>query len=109
MTYSRTLLPLAGLAALVVQASCSGRELKVPVAPTFSSIQSYTIQPKCLQCHTSLATYEGVLKVVTPGDPSRSRFYTTIESGSMPQYSPTLSSEEITAVRDWIQNGAPND
>lgn len=88
---------------------CGSRELKVAVPPTYSSIQKIVIGPKCLQCHTSLATYSGVMRIVDPGNPGSSPFYESIQSGEMPQRSPKLSSVELQAVRTWISNGAQND
>ncbi len=90
-------------------ASCSDRTVKVPVSATYSSIQAVTLSQKCLQCHSSLSTYEGVLAIVVPGNPSSSELYRQINGGGMPQWSPSLSSEEIQAVYQWILEGAPND
>ncbi|MGK5084155.1 cytochrome c [Bdellovibrionota bacterium FG-1] len=86
--------------------ACGSREFKVPVDPTFSSILQNTIQPKCLQCHTSLATYAGTLDIVRKGNPEASQFYREVSSGSMPARSPKLSDVEIQAIHDWIQAGA---
>jgi len=87
---------------------CGSRDVKVATPATFSSIESVTIATKCLQCHQSLATYSGVLQVVTPGDPAKSKLYQQISSGSMPLQSPQLSDAEITAIYNWILSGAPN-
>jgi len=97
------------LAAGLFFCSCGSRDLKVPASPTYQSIQTLTIRQKCLQCHSSLSTYEGVLQNVTPGNPSTSLLFRQISSGNMPQWSPKLSDAEIQAVSAWIQNGAPND
>lgn len=89
--------------------ACGSRELKVPVTPTFGSIQRIVIGPKCLQCHSSLSTYAGVMQIVEPGNPGSSAFYESIRSGEMPQRSPKLSKAEVQAVQTWILNGANHD
>jgi uncharacterized membrane protein len=96
---------LLGAATLL---SCGSRDLKVSEPATFSAIEQYSIQPKCLECHSSLATYQGVLAIVVPYNPDASPFYQQIKSGSMPQQSVGLSTTEIDAIATWIQNGAPN-
>lgn len=88
---------------------CGYRELKTGISPSFQSIQANIVQPKCLHCHESLATYEGLLRVVEPGSPEDSEFYEEIQEGGMPLHSVKLSDAEIQAVHDWIQNGAQND
>ncbi len=102
----------AGVLALLVSSvflSCGSREMKIPVPANYQSIQAITISQKCLQCHQSLSTYQGLLQIVTPGDAAGSELYQQINSGSMPQWSPKLSDVEIQAIYTWIQNGAPND
>ncbi len=89
--------------------ACGNREIKTGITPTHQSIQSVVIQSKCLECHTSLSSYEGVLAIVEPGNPEKSDFYREIRKGSMPLHSPKLSDAEIQAVYDWIKNGAQND
>ncbi len=88
--------------------ACGSRDLKVAIEPTYSDIQSLTLSTKCVRCHESLATYEGVKKIVTAGNPERSDLYKEIEEGEMPLQSPPLSAEEIEAIRIWIAEGAPN-
>jgi mono/diheme cytochrome c family protein len=83
--------------------------MKVPTPATFSSIESLTIAPKCLQCHQSLSSYDGVMQVVSAGSPSQSRLYQEVSSGDMPKQSTQLSDAEISAINTWIQSGAPND
>jgi len=85
------------------------------VTPHFSSINEGIIQPKCMPCHDSseehrsFATYAGVLEFVTKGAPYSSSFYVQIENGTMPVDRAMLTDDEILAVYQWIQNGAPND
>jgi mono/diheme cytochrome c family protein len=87
------------------------------VMPTYSSINAQIIQPKCMTCHgpggeaenIDFTTYAGVYRNVKPGKAESSRIYNEVESGDMPQYRPQLSDDEILAIYQWIQNGAPND
>ena len=95
--------------AVLAFTACGSRDLKVPAPATFSSIESLSIGPKCLQCHQSLATYNGMMQVVTAGNASASQLYKQVNSGSMPKQSVKLSDAEISAIYTWIQNGAPND
>ena len=88
---------------------CGSRELKVPVSPNYQSIQRVTLSQKCVVCHSSLATYSGVLAIATPGNPAQSQLYKVIHEGSMPQWSPKLSDAELNAIYTWILNGAAND
>ena len=76
---------------------------------TFSAVSSQILQPKCVTCHSSFGTYSGVMSAVTAGNPSGSALYTMVESGQMPQGGPALSSDEVTLINTWIQNGAQND
>ncbi len=92
----------------IIFTACGSRDLKVAIEPTFTDIQSLTLSSKCVRCHESLATYEGVKKIVTAGNPERSDLYKEVEDGEMPLQSPPLSPEEIEAIRLWIAEGAPN-
>ncbi len=94
---------------LFVLTSCGSRELKIPIHPTYQSIQAITISQKCLMCHESISSYEGLLQTVQPGNPAGSDLYKQITNGSMPQWSPKLSDAEIQAIYTWILNGAQND
>ena len=84
------------------------------VTPHFSSINSNIIQPKCMPCHagrrgSDFSSYNGVLNRVKIGNPDGSRLYTDVRDGSMPINKPQLTDDEILAIYQWIQNGAPND
>jgi hypothetical protein len=85
------------------------------VEPKFASIASRIIVPKCLPCHShdggapDLASYSAVARRVRAGNPERSEFYTSVESGSMPVDRPMLSDDELLAIFQWIRNGAAND
>jgi mono/diheme cytochrome c family protein len=98
---------LFGSLLLAAFSSCGSRELHVPAPATFASIEALTIGPKCTQCHQSLSTYYGVLRIVTPGDPANSPLFQQVNSGDMPKQSTKLSDPEIAAISSWIKNGAP--
>lgn len=84
--------------------------------PWFQWIERAIIEPKCLRCHqgtsaamgVDLSSYEAILRVVVPYHPEQSRFFTTIESGSMPKGGERLTDTEISRIYDWIQKGASN-
>lgn len=85
------------------------------VTPHFSSINAGVIQTQCMPCHSpsggapDFSTYASVLRRVKPGNAESSSLYTSVSSGSMPQERPQLSDDDILAIYQWIQNGAPND
>ena len=68
----------------------------------------------CVPCHSSikvsggvrLTTNVSVSRVVTPGEPEKSRLYTSIESGAMPPSGTKLTKDQREAIRDWIKEGA---
>jgi len=108
----------------------------VPLAPTLSSLQQNIFTPICTQCHTgavaplALALDSGISRQnlvgvasvqvpamarVVPGDPEASYLVWKIEGRQgvvgeqMPRGLQPLSPTEISAVREWIQNGAADD
>ncbi len=93
----------------LVFTGCGTRTLKVSAPATFQSIERLSLGPKCVECHQSLATYDGVMQVVLAGNASKSRLYQEVSSGDMPKQSVNLSDAEISAIYTWIQSGAPND
>ncbi len=80
----------------------------------FSFIQRVIIEPKCLQCHmganaalgVNLSSYADILESIVPYQPAQSKFFTVIESGSMPKGGERLTDSEIQRVYDWISKGA---
>ena len=104
----------------------------VGLEPTFSSIQSNILTPKCVNqgCHPGQlapmslragAAYGnlvnspsafGILRVA-PGDADNSALYLKVIGDNsvgarMPLSRNALSSAETNAIRDWINNGAQN-
>jgi mono/diheme cytochrome c family protein len=63
---------------------------------------------------TNLTNYSNILNLVSPGNPSNSKLYTTIKNGSgeskmPPASSPQLSLAEIDSIGKWITYGAKNE
>jgi len=78
----------------------------------FRSAVAPILEQQCLQCHAAgahvdLSSHQRLLdqKYVTPGNPSKSPFYTSLEKGSMPPGG-KLPAAQIAAIRDWIAQGA---
>jgi len=45
---------------------------------------------------------------VTPGDLSQSVLYLLVQSGQMPANGPPLTPVQVGTIRQWIEDGAPN-
>ncbi len=105
----------------------------VPLGPTLSGIQANIFTPICTQCHTGSAAPLGLaldagvarqnllgvgseeiseLLRVNPGKPDSSYIVWKIEGRDgivglrMPRNLPPLQADQITAIREWIANGA---
>jgi hypothetical protein len=57
-----------------------------------------------------LTSYEGTMRIVTPGHPLRSDLYKVITKGGDGKMPPdhSLTQQEITAIKGWISFGAHN-
>lgn len=99
---------------------------------SFSSIQSLIFARRCTTCHgaarreanldlqtgahgnlVNRGSQQASTNLVAPGNPDSSYLVSKLEgrstSGSrMPQGGPFLAAEDVTIIRRWIQNGAPN-
>lgn len=85
---------------------------------TFTSIHNLILVPKCASCHSPSGSrpaedytdYNTTIRTggIAKGNASGSELYKECSSGSMPQGSSRLSSEELTVLRDWINAGAQN-
>lgn len=92
--------------------------VSVVTQPTFASISSNVLVPKCLSCHNNnsaaggynVATYDTATAAafVTKGNAAVSVLYTDVNSGSMPFGGAKLPNDQILAIRDWINAGALN-
>lgn len=102
-----------------------------PVEPTWASIQSAVVAPKCVMCHSGatpkagidLSSYDLIAKWVDPEDPDRkllvpgdldaSLFFTVIRDEEMPRKKDikagkvqAVTPEEIKAIEAWVASGA---
>jgi len=83
---------------------------------TYAWFNAAIAQPLCLNCHSGnmlkggydVSSYSAVITRVIPGNSSGSKLYQDLESGSMPKGAAKLTSEQVTAVRLWIDSGAAN-
>lgn len=131
-----TLTGIACLTFLLVATACEHdrtMDTQQGLEPTFSSIQNNILTPKCVNagCHpgggapmslVSGIAYDNLVNVtsttyglerVEPGGPDESVLYLKVIGDSrtgprMPLDGPVLSSEETDAIRDWIEDGAPD-
>ncbi len=90
------------------------------VQPTYASISSKILQPKCAACHgtgsgfggISFASYNSTKSTVVVGNPATSALYISVSTGRkggrMPQGGAALSNAELSAIQTWIQQGALN-
>lgn len=83
--------------------------------PTFSSISSFILEPKCVSCHGAVNpadgirydTYQETIDTVNINTPASSLLYQSCANGSMPPGNNLmLSTEELGAIEQWILDGA---
>jgi hypothetical protein len=91
-------------------------------APQFESGLLPVLQANCVQCHGAkvrmkdldLSSYDTLMKgsesgpVVVPGKPDESRLYLVVHEGKMPVGKAKLSEKDVSAIRAWIEAGAPH-
>ncbi|HVV55205.1 MAG TPA: c-type cytochrome [Mucilaginibacter sp.] len=84
---------------------------KTDVLPLF---QTYCASTGCHDATTAqedlvLTNYTNIMRGISPGNPSSSRYYRVITDGSMPpRKSPQLSSSQVAVISKWIIQGAKN-
>jgi hypothetical protein len=67
-------------------------------------------------CHDSktraegydLSTYNGIMKGVSAGSSSKSKIYTEMSSGKMPESPRKMAGSQIAIIKQWIDEGAKN-
>lgn len=67
-------------------------------------------------CHDSktraegydLSTYNGIMKGVSAGSASKSKIYSEMASGKMPESPRKMASSQIAIIKQWIDEGAKN-
>ena len=88
-----------------------------PLTATFKSLYDQVLVPKCIGCHGSTVAKDGVrydtysqtMKTVKLSNPSESKLYTSIKSGSMPRAPyPDVTNEELNKLLEWLILGAQN-
>lgn len=95
-------------------------QYRLPLGPSYQSIFSNILKPKCLGCHNnenpshdlSVESYASLMshrRAVIPGDSKKSRLYKKTKEGEMPRGGERLSSLELAAIKTWIEIGAAND
>jgi hypothetical protein len=77
------------------------------LAVSFARVQEL-VQAKCSACHDWAGSTEGILGVVTPGDPAASPMWKKVSADLMPPDEP-LADAEKALLKDWIAAGAPTD
>ena len=88
--------------------SGSQQSLDPDMVVNYSVIKSEVLAPKCLSCHSNVATENGLKAWVTPGKPDSSAFFTLSENGSMPKNGTPLSTRELELIKMYIiQLAAP--
>ena len=102
--------------AWATQATTSMALPAIPVLePKFGSIHNKIFVPKCVACHGSTIakgdirydSYAAPMRTVVAGDSAASALHESVDRGGMPEGLPRLTDEEIRAIRDWIDDGAP--
>lgn len=82
----------------------------------YKDVETLILQPySCVRCHSdakpsggvSFSSYESAMnsKITPSVDPTQSRFYNAVATGSMPPKSP-LGTEEVELIKLWIEQGA---
>jgi len=77
--------------------SCNG------TTPTYTSYVQSLVNTSCVGCHANYGTYSGLKTIVDNGS-FESQVITTQK---MPQGG-SLSSDQLSTLKCWIENGAPN-
>jgi hypothetical protein len=90
-------------------------------APTFTDVYTSILVVYCggSSCHnpgtqggvgfaSQSSAYTAVKARVTPGNGTGSRFYMTVNSGSMPRGQAKLSAANLAKIKAWIDAGALN-
>ena len=117
---------LAAISALVVLGLATGGEISAAERVSFSKDIQPIFESTCWKCHgealqlsqLDLRTRESALKggqrgpALVPGSADQSRIYRLVaglEKPSMPMDGTKLTPEQISAIKDWINAGAPWD
>jgi mono/diheme cytochrome c family protein len=88
----------------------------IALSASYASLEANIFQPKCVGCHSSSSaasgyafdSYSQVMNAVNTSNPAGSAVYVVTKNGSMPRGGSHLTSQELSALLTWIQNGAQN-
>ena len=85
---------------------------------SYANLYSNILGPRCAICHAGSGAPRGIsyenysltmsTGSVVAGDAANSQLYNSVNSGNMPLSGNSLSSSQIQQIKDWINNGAPN-
>ncbi len=71
----------------------------------FEELQQKVLKPSnCLNCHSGLATFEGVQAMFKPGNPEESSMFVKMEDGSMPMGGEPVTTEQLEITRSFINS-----
>lgn len=110
------------LGVLWLSSACNYRhdkmEMPVNAEATFTSVQRYIVEPKCMTCHNGggspkgadLSSYEAMMAMglIVPFKPEQSKLFQRLADGSMPPGNP-LAPRDLAMVEAWIRSGAAKD
>jgi hypothetical protein len=87
--------------------------LPLPAADLFEATVQPLLISRCGGCHGAQAKFDitsadgfARAQVVVPGKPEESKLFQFVSSGAMPKSGQKLSAAELSAVRQWILDGA---
>lgn len=105
------------LNATILGPSCASSQCHQGLPPAFAPMSLQADAAWVSMVNRPSTQVPSMLRVA-PGDPSRSYLMVKLLGGAralggtdsiMPLYQPALDAAAITAIRDWITRGAPND
>lgn len=85
-----------------------GLNLEPDMEVTYGTIKEEILNAKCINCHSNVATENGLKEWIQPGKPEQSPFFTKTENGSMPKNGSPLSTRDLELIRLYITQLAPS-
>jgi mono/diheme cytochrome c family protein len=96
--------PLSAGAVHLVEAYIS--QAQAAPAPTpkadYVAVRSRILEPRCLTCHSDMATEDGFALYLEPGDPEGSAVVQSIENGRMPPGGGQIPAADLATLRTYI-------
>lgn len=102
MKISRVLLTAFLLSSLLIacrkteKVSCDGS------APTYNSFVKNLVDSKCVSCHSSYSTYQGLSSITSDGKFEKE----VLINQTMPDGA-TLTQDDLSKLQCWVDNGFP--